>query len=140
MSQARAYRPVPCGVRGRVSAFGYFSGRDEPGDLVLASGDIEVVREYILSYGAWTPLISATLMALQAILALLPSYIPDFANGLPSAAFEGGLLSLVRGALAAAISFEIAHALARCRSRWWSVSRASAVPTAGSPGTGCTRC
>ena len=52
---------------------------------VLASGDIEVVREYILSYGAWTPLISATLMALQAILALLPSFILDFANGLPSA-------------------------------------------------------
>lgn len=85
MSQARAYRPVPCGVRGRVSAFGCFSGRDEPGDRVLASGDIEVVREYILSYGAWTPLISATLMALQAILALLPSFIVDFANGLPSA-------------------------------------------------------
>lgn len=51
---------------------------------VLTSGDIEVVRDYLLSYGAWTALISATLMALQAILALLPSFILDFANGLPS--------------------------------------------------------
>jgi hypothetical protein len=42
---------------------------------VLTSGDIEVVRDYILSYGAWTPLISAMLMALQAILAFLPSFI-----------------------------------------------------------------
>ena len=52
---------------------------------VLTSGGIEVLRDYILSYSAWTPLISATLMALQAILALLPSFIVDFANGLPSA-------------------------------------------------------
>ncbi len=52
---------------------------------VLASGDIEVVRDYLLSYGAWTALISATLIALQAILAFLLSFILDFANGLPSA-------------------------------------------------------
>ena len=52
---------------------------------VLASGDIEGVRNYLLSYGAWTALISATLMALQAILAFLLSFILDFANSLPSA-------------------------------------------------------
>ena len=86
MSQGRAYRPVPCSVRGRVSAFGCFSGRDEPGDQVLASGDIEVVRDYLLSYGAWTALISATLMTLQAILAFLLSFILDFANGFTSGA------------------------------------------------------
>ena len=51
----------------------------------LASGDVEVVRDYLLSYGVWTALISATLMALQAILAFLLSFILDFANGLPSA-------------------------------------------------------
>jgi hypothetical protein len=38
-------------------------GARRTGRSVLASGDIEVVREYILSYGAWTPLISPTLMA-----------------------------------------------------------------------------
>ena len=51
----------------------------------LASGDVEVVRNYLLSYGVWTALISATLMALQAILAFLTSFVLDFANGLPSA-------------------------------------------------------
>jgi uncharacterized membrane protein YdjX (TVP38/TMEM64 family) len=53
---------------------------------VLASGDVEVVRDYLLSYGVWTALISATLMALQAILASLLSFILDFANGFTSGA------------------------------------------------------
>jgi uncharacterized membrane protein YdjX (TVP38/TMEM64 family) len=53
---------------------------------VLASGDVEVVRDYLLSYGVWTALISATLMALQAILASLLSFILDFTNGFTSGA------------------------------------------------------
>lgn len=80
---------------------------------VLASGDIEAVRDYILSYGAWAPVVSAGLMVLQALLAFLPSFILAFANGLAFGAFWGGMLSLVSAALAAAISFGIAHALGR---------------------------
>ncbi len=80
---------------------------------VLASGDIEAVRDYILSYGAWAPVISASLMILQALLAFLPAFVLAFANGLAFGAFWGGLLSLSSAALAAAISFGIAHALGR---------------------------
>lgn len=79
----------------------------------LVSGDVEALRDYILSYGAWAPVVSAGLMVLQAILAFLPSFILAFANGLAFGAFWGGLLSLASAAVAAAISFGIAHALGR---------------------------
>ena len=80
---------------------------------VLASGDASVLRDYILSYGAWAPVVSAGLMVLQALLAFLPSFILAFANGLAFGVFWGGMLSLASAALAAAISFGIAHALGR---------------------------
>lgn len=80
---------------------------------VLASGDIEAVRDYILSYGAWAPLISAALMVLQALLAFLPAFILAFANGLAFGAFWGGMLSLASATVAAAVSFGISHALGR---------------------------
>lgn len=80
---------------------------------VLVSGDVEALRDYILSYGAWAPIVSAGLMVLQALLAFLPSFILAFANGLAFGAFWGGLLSLASAAVAAAISFGIAHALGR---------------------------
>ena len=56
---------------------------------VLASGDIRAVRDYILSYGAWAPVISAFLMVLQALLAFLPSFLIAFANGLGLRFFLG---------------------------------------------------
>ena len=80
---------------------------------VLASGDAGALRDYILSYGAWAPVVSAGLMVLQALLAFLPSFILAFANGLAFGVFWGGMLSLTSAALAAAISFGIAHALGR---------------------------
>lgn len=80
---------------------------------VLASGDAGVLRDYILSYGAWAPVVSAGLMVLQALLAFLPSFILAFANGLAFGVFWGGMLSLTSAALAATISFGIAHALGR---------------------------
>lgn len=80
---------------------------------VLMSGDIAAVRDYILSYGAWAPVVSAGLMVLQALLAFLPSFILTFANGLAFGALWGGLLSLFSAALAAGISFGISHALGR---------------------------
>ncbi|MGB3681599.1 MAG: TVP38/TMEM64 family protein [Rubrobacteraceae bacterium] len=80
---------------------------------VLASGDAGALRDYILSYGAWAPVVSAGLMVLQALLAFLPSFVLAFANGLAFGVFWGGMLSLTSAALAAAISFGIAHALGR---------------------------
>ncbi|MGH3086106.1 MAG: TVP38/TMEM64 family protein [Rubrobacteraceae bacterium] len=80
---------------------------------VLASGDVEAARDYILSYGAWAPVISASLMVGQALAAPLPAFLITFANGLAFGAFWGGILSLASATLAAAISFGISHALGR---------------------------
>ena len=80
---------------------------------VMGSGDTQVLRDYILSYGAWAPAVSAALMVLQALAAFVPSFLLGLANGLAFGAFWGGMLSLVSAALAAAISFGIARALGR---------------------------
>ena len=56
---------------------------------VLSSGDAVAVRDYILSYGAWAPLVSTALMVLQALAAFIPSFILNFADGLPFGTFWG---------------------------------------------------
>lgn len=80
---------------------------------VLASGDVGGLRDYILSYGARAPLISAVLMVLQALLAFLTSFLLALANGLAFGAFRGGIFCLSSAALTTAISFGIAHAFGR---------------------------
>ena len=80
---------------------------------VLGSGDTGALRDYILSYGAWAPVVSAALMVLQALAAFVPSFLLGLANGLAFGAFWGGMLSLVSAAVAAAISFGIARAVGR---------------------------
>lgn len=80
---------------------------------LLTRGDIQALRDYILSFGVWAPLISVALMILQALLAFLPAFVIAFANGLAFGFFWGGLLSLVSAVLAAAICFEIAHFVGR---------------------------
>ena len=80
---------------------------------LLAGGDIAGLRDYILSFGAWAPVVSTFLMILQAIAAPLPAFVITFANGLAFGAFRGGLLSLFGATLAAAVSFWISRALGR---------------------------
>lgn len=80
---------------------------------LLAGGDISGLRDYILSFGAWAPVVSTFLMVLQAIAAPLPAFVITFANGLAFGAFRGGLLSLFGATLAAVVSFWISRALGR---------------------------
>ncbi len=80
---------------------------------ILWRGDVSGLRDYILSFGAWAPVVSALLMILQALAAPLPAFLITFANGLAFGAFWGGLLSLASASLAAAISFWLARALGR---------------------------
>jgi len=80
---------------------------------ILYRGDIAGLRDYILSFGAWAPVVSALLMIFQALVAPLPAFVLTFANGLAFGGFWGGLLSLSSAAVAAAISFWLARALGR---------------------------
>jgi uncharacterized membrane protein YdjX (TVP38/TMEM64 family) len=80
---------------------------------LLAQGDAGAVRDYILSYGYWAPVISLALMVAQALAAPVPSFVITFANGLAFGVFWGWLLSVAGHALAAAVCFWIARAVGR---------------------------
>ena len=80
---------------------------------ILAQGNVGALRDYIMSFGAWAPLISLLLMVLQSLVAPLPAFLLAFANGLAFGVFWGGLLTFVSALLAAAISFWIGRGLGR---------------------------
>ncbi|MBA3701256.1 MAG: TVP38/TMEM64 family protein [Actinomycetota bacterium] len=91
---------------------GFRAAVDRAG-AILGRGDVTGLRDYILSFGVWAPIVSALLMVLQALLAPLPAFVLTFANGLAFGTFWGGMLSLVSASLAAAVSFWIARSLGR---------------------------
>ena len=90
-----------------------FRGEVKLGAGILASGDVGGLGEYILSYGAWAPVASTSLMILQSLAAPLPSFVVTFANGLAFGTFWGWALSLFGHTLAAAVCFWLARALGR---------------------------
>jgi len=79
---------------------------------ILGRGDVAALRDYILSFEVWAPVVSGLLMILQALVAPLPAFLITFANGLAFGDLWGGLLSLV-SASAAAIAFGISRAIGR---------------------------
>ncbi len=76
---------------------------------LLARGDVAALRDYLLSFGTWAPVISALLMVLQTLIAPLLA----FANGLAFGTFWGGLLIFGSALLASTISFWIGRGLGR---------------------------
>lgn len=80
---------------------------------ILGRGDIEGLRDYILSFGILAPIASLFLMVFQAIAAPLPSFLITFANGLAFGVFWGWMLSLAGHVLAAVVCFGISRALGR---------------------------
>jgi len=92
---------------------GTFRAGVNEGLAALVSGDAGALRDYILRFGAWAPVVSAGLMVLQALLAFVPSFLLGFANGLAFGAFWGGMLSLLSAMLASAICFFLARFLGR---------------------------
>jgi len=83
------------------------------GLALLGRGDIEGLRDYILSFGIWAPVASCFLMILQALVAPVPSFLITFANGLAFGVFWGWMLSLFGHVLAAAVCFGISRSLGR---------------------------
>ncbi|MGJ9385382.1 TVP38/TMEM64 family protein [Salipaludibacillus sp. CF4.18] len=79
----------------------------------LSHGDIETVKNYLLTFGVWAPVISALLMVLSVLIAPLPAFIPTFANGLLFGAFWGGILSWSSALIDATLCFYIARTLGR---------------------------
>ena len=80
---------------------------------ILAKGDVQGLKDYLLSFGIWAPVISGALMILQSIMAPLPAFVITFANGLLFGAFWGAILSWSSAMVGAAVCYFIAKALGR---------------------------
>jgi len=80
---------------------------------VLARGDVEYVRDFLLSFGIWAPVVSSLLMILQSLAAPLPAFVVTFANGLLFGWVWGALLSWSSAMAGAALCFWLARTLGR---------------------------
>ena len=82
-------------------------------ELTAAFQNVETAREYIASYGALAPVVSAVLMIFQSVIAPLPAFLITFANGLLFGVWWGAALSWSSAMLGATLCFFIARLLGR---------------------------
>ncbi|WP_413840099.1 TVP38/TMEM64 family protein [Clostridioides sp. ZZV14-6044] len=75
--------------------------------------NLDAIKEYILSFGVWAPIISFALMILQSIAAPLPAFLITFANAALFGWVNGAILSWVSAMAGAAICFVIGRFLGR---------------------------
>lgn len=83
------------------------------GLVLLANGDVNGLRTYVLGAGVWAPAVMAGLMVLQAVIAPLPSSPVSYVNGLLFGVWWGGVLSWASALLAAAVCFALSRHFGR---------------------------
>ncbi|MEG2786646.1 MAG: TVP38/TMEM64 family protein [Romboutsia sp.] len=81
--------------------------------FVLNNLDVDMVKNYILSFGIWAPTVSFILMVLQSIVAPIPAFIITFANAGLFGWVNGAILSWTSSMAGAALCFYIAKFLGR---------------------------
>ena len=81
-------------------------------DLAI-HGNIDRLKSFILSYGVWAPLISATLMVGQSVILFLPAFPIFVVNALTFGLVWGLLLSWSSAVLGSITCFSIAKTLGR---------------------------
>jgi uncharacterized membrane protein YdjX (TVP38/TMEM64 family) len=79
----------------------------------ILRGDLDGLKSYLLSFGAWAPVIAGLVMVFQAVVAPLPAFVPAMANGLLFGAFWGTLLTWSTSVIGGLICFYIARSLGR---------------------------
>lgn len=91
------------------------STRDELSRLLqlLARADIAPLRDYILSYGIWAPVVSTALQIVTSVIAPLPSFVLTFVNAMLFGWWWGAVLTWTTAMLAAAICFGLSRKLGR---------------------------
>lgn len=80
---------------------------------MFATGDFEVVRDFIDEYGTYAMLVSAALMVFQSIAAPLPAFLITFANANLFGWWQGAILSWSSAMVGAAVCFYISRILGR---------------------------
>ncbi|ELC8443834.1 TVP38/TMEM64 family protein [Clostridium perfringens] len=79
----------------------------------LSSMNLEMIKEYILSFGIWAPIISFLLMVLQSIIAPIPAFLITLSNAAIFGWIKGAILSWSSAMVGAALCFFIARGLGR---------------------------
>lgn len=80
---------------------------------LLSEGDTEGLRDWLLAFGAWAPMVSAFLQVATSIFPPGPSFLLGIVNAMLYGAVLGGLLTFGTALVAAAICFGIARAVGR---------------------------
>ena len=80
---------------------------------MAARADIAPLRDYLLGFGWWAPVISAALQILTSVIAPLPSFVLTFVNAMLYGWWWGAVLTWTTALPAAAICFGMARALGR---------------------------
>jgi uncharacterized membrane protein YdjX (TVP38/TMEM64 family) len=80
---------------------------------MAARADIAPLRDYLLGFGWWAPVISAALQILTSVIAPLPSFVLTFVNAMLYGWWWGAVLTWTTALPAAAICFGLARALGR---------------------------
>ncbi len=75
--------------------------------------DVEAIKEYILSFGIWAPIISFLLMVFQSVAAPLPAFLITFANAGLFGWVKGAILSWTSAMAGAVLCFYIARIYGR---------------------------
>lgn len=75
--------------------------------------DLDGLKEYILSFGIWAPIISFLLMIIQSIAAPLPAFVITFANAALFGWVYGAILSWSSAMAGATLCFYISKFLGR---------------------------
>ncbi len=81
--------------------------------LLFSQLDVETIKEYILSFGIWAPIISFLLMVFQSLAAPLPAFLLTFANAGLFGWVRGALLSWTSAMVGAVLCFYIARIYGR---------------------------
>jgi uncharacterized membrane protein YdjX (TVP38/TMEM64 family) len=80
---------------------------------LAARADIAPLRDYLLGFGWWAPVVSTALQVITSVIAPLPSFVLAFVNAMLFGLWWGGLLTWSTALLAAAICFGMSRALGR---------------------------
>jgi len=75
--------------------------------VILSSVDISAMKNYILSFGIWAPVVSFLLMVFQSIAAPLPAFVITFANAALFGWLKGAILSWTSAMAGAALCYWI---------------------------------
>ncbi len=80
---------------------------------MLGGADVEAVKEYIRSYGAFAIAVSVGLMVLQSVAAPIPAFLITFANAAVFGWVKGAIISWSGAMLGALVCFGLARIFGR---------------------------